>query len=290
MNTQECDILNAIISNPYKNQRILSQVSGHSLGIVNRSVKSLINDGYLNTNMTPTKKAMTEIKQKSPRRAIILAAGFGMRMVPINMETPKGLLEIHGEPLIERLIKQLHEVDITEIYIIVGFMKEQYEYLIDLYGVKLIVNPEYATKNNLHSVKLADKYLSNTYVIPCDIWFASNPFNRHELYSWYMVSNSLSNDSSVRANRKMELITVVGENQGNTMLGIAYLLNDEANYVRERLALLAKDQRYDGAFWEETLYKKNKMIVTAKVIPAENAVEINTYEQLRELVSSSTHL
>lgn len=290
MNTQECDILNAIISNPYKNQRILSQVSGHSLGIVNRSVKSLINDGYLNTNMTPTKKAMTEIKQKSPRRAIILAAGFGMRMVPINMETPKGLLEIHGEPLIERLIKQLHEVDITEIYIIVGFMKEQYEYLIDLYGVKLIVNPEYATKNNLHSVKLADKYLSNTYVIPCDIWFASNPFNRHELYSWYMVSNSLSNDSSVRANRKMELITVVGENQGNTMLGIAYLLNDEANYVRERLALLAKDQRYDGAFWEETLYKKNKMIVTAKVIPAENAVEINTYEQLRELDSSSNQL
>ena len=67
-----------------------------------------------------------------------------MRMVPINTETPKGLLEVHGETLIERLIKQLHEVGITDIYVVVGFLKEQYEYLIDLYNVQLIVNPDYA--------------------------------------------------------------------------------------------------------------------------------------------------
>ena len=58
---------------------------------------------------------------------MILAAGYGMRMVPINVEVPKGLLEIKGEPLIERLICQLHEVGVSEIDIVVGFMKEQYE-------------------------------------------------------------------------------------------------------------------------------------------------------------------
>lgn len=47
-----------------------------------------------------------------------------MRMVPINTEMPKGLLEVNGEPLIERIIKQLHEVGIQEIYVVVGFMKE----------------------------------------------------------------------------------------------------------------------------------------------------------------------
>lgn len=62
-----------------------------------------------------------------------------MRMVPINTETPKGLLEIHGEALIERIIRQLHEANIHNIYIVVGFMKEQYEYLIDEYDVTLIV-------------------------------------------------------------------------------------------------------------------------------------------------------
>lgn len=69
-----------------------------------------------------------------------------MRMVPINTEVSKGLLEVNGETLIERLIKQLQEVDIKEIYIIVGFMKEQYEYLIDEYEVELVVNKEYASK------------------------------------------------------------------------------------------------------------------------------------------------
>lgn len=93
-----------------------------------------------------------------------------MRMVPINMEIPKALLEVKGEPLIERIIKQLHEVGISEIHVVVGFMKEKFEYLIDEYGVDLIVNPEYAVKNNMHTLKRAMQYFSNTYIIPCDIW------------------------------------------------------------------------------------------------------------------------
>ena len=61
-------------------------------------------------------------------------------MVPINTEVPKGLLEVNKEPLIERQIRQLHEVGIREIYVVVGFMKERYEYLIDEFGVELVVN------------------------------------------------------------------------------------------------------------------------------------------------------
>ena len=114
-----------------------------------------------------------------------------------------------------------------EIYVIVGFMKEQYEYLIDLYGVRLIVNTEYATKNNLHSMKLAAKYLANSYIIPCDIWCAENPFSQHELYSWYMVSDSFERQTVLyETNRKMELVTVTGSAEGNAMLGIAYLLKE----------------------------------------------------------------
>jgi len=113
-----------------------------------------------------------------------------MRMVPIHAEMPKALLEVHGEVLIERMIRQLHEVGIREIYVVVGFMKEQFEYLIDEYGVELVVNSEYASKNNLHSVKLVREHISNTYIIPCDIWCDNNPFRKNELYSWYMVSFS----------------------------------------------------------------------------------------------------
>ena len=290
MNSLKQYILNNLIKEPFINQRILAAQTGHSLGIVNRSIKELISEGYLDEEIRPTEKALREAKEKAPKNAIILAAGFGMRMVPINTETPKGLLEIKGERLIERTIRQLHEVGITEIYVVVGFMKEQYEYLIDEYGVDLIVAPDYATKNNLHSLKTAADHLSNSYIIPCDIWCEKNPYSRNELYSWYMVSNLVDDDSTVRVNRKQELVVQKEQAGGNAMIGICYLLEAEAEIVRERLEELGRDSRYDGAFWEETLYQKDRMIVTARVVHAADAVEINTYEQLREIDSDSSQL
>ena len=290
MNNSKQDILNNLIKEPFINQRILAAQTGHSLGIVNRSIKELISEGYLDEEIRPTEKALREAKEKAPKNAIILAAGFGMRMVPINTETPKGLLEIKGERLIECTIRQLHEVGITEIYVVVGFMKEQYEYLIDEYGVDLIVAPDYASKNNLHSLKTAADHLSNSYIIPCDIWCEKNPYSRNELYSWYMVSDLVDDDSTVRVNRKQELVVQKEQAGGNAMIGICYLLEAEAAVVRERLEELGRDSRYDGAFWEETLYRKDRMIVTARVVHAADAVEINTYEQLREIDSDSSQL
>ena len=100
MNKQESDILKTLITEPFINQRILSEESGHSLGVVNRSIKELIKTGYLDEEVQLTQKATDEFKMNAPKRAIILAAGFGMRMVPINTEVSKGLLEVNGETLI----------------------------------------------------------------------------------------------------------------------------------------------------------------------------------------------
>ena len=290
MNKQDNDVLNVILLEPFINQRVLAEVSGHSLGVVNRSLKELIKAGYLNEAICPTAKAVSEYKNKTPKQAIILAAGFGMRMVPINTEMPKGLLEVNGEPLIERIIKQLHEVGIQEIYVVVGFMKEKYEYLMDEYGVELVVNPDYASKNNLHSLKLVKEHLENAYIVPCDIWCDRNPFHRHELYSWYMVSDLVENESNVRVNRKMELVTVSENVGGNAMIGISYLTKEDADTVSARTEELCKKPQYDGLFWEEALYNKDRMIVAARVVHSTDVVEINTYEQLREIDSDSNQL
>ncbi len=202
----------------------------------------------------------------------------------------RSLIEVNGEPLVERAIKQLHEAGVKEIYIVVGFMKEKYEYLIDEYGVELVVNSEYAVKNNLHSLKLVLNHLSNSYIIPCDIWCDRNPYQSHELYSWYMVSDLIDNDSSVRVNRKMELVSVPQNVGGNTMVGISYLLEEEAKIVRDRVEELCKDAQNNVVFWEKALYHKDKMIVAARIFPSTDVVEINTYEQLRELDSDSNQL
>lgn len=290
LNTQEKDILCAIYQKTYLNQRIIAEYSGHSLGIVNKSIKSLIENGYLDNDIRLTDKAKMLFKNNRPRNAIILAAGFGMRMVPINTQTPKALIEIDGETLIERIIKQLHEVGIKNIYIVVGFMKEQFEYLIDEYDVELIVNEKYTSKNNLHSLYLASDYLANSYIIPCDIWADRNPFSKHELYSWYMITDLVDDESDVRVNRKRELVMVSNGKGGNSMIGISYLTKKEADIVRQRLQEFDKNKRYDNVFWETTLYEGDRMIVPAKVVHASDFVEINTYEQLRELDDESNHL
>ncbi|MBQ9765103.1 MAG: NTP transferase domain-containing protein [Lachnospiraceae bacterium] len=290
MNKQESDILNRIYEEGFVNQRALAESTGHSLGVVNRSIKNLIDMGYIDEDMKLTAKAQAEFKANTPKNAIILAAGYGMRMVPINTEVPKGLLEVDGEPLIERTIKQLHEVGIRNIYVVVGYMKEHYEYLIDEYGVELVVSEEYAHKNNLHSVKLVLDKLSNSYIIPCDIWCGINPFSRNELYSWYMVTDMMDKDSTVRVSRKMELVTTTAGTGGNAMIGIAYLKEEQADVIRKRITAMACNPYYDGVFWEEALLEKDRMMLLAKVVPGEKVVEINTYEQLRELDSGSNQL
>ncbi len=152
MNKQRKDVLNILYRHSVTNQREISELSGHSLGVVNKSIKELMNQGYINEKCSVTTKALKEFKEKAPKNAVILAAGYGMRTVPINTETPKGLLEVNGEVLIERIIRQLHEVGIYEIYVVVGFMKERYEYLIDDFGVELVVNEEYTTKKIIYTL------------------------------------------------------------------------------------------------------------------------------------------
>ncbi len=290
MNKQEADVLMTLFKEPYVNQRILAQTSGHSVGVVNRSIKALMGEGYLDPDIHPTQKARLEYNAKAPKNAIILAAGYGMRMVPINLSTPKAFLEVKGEPLIERMIKHLHEVGVKEIIVVVGFMKECFDYLIDEYGVELVVNPDYAAKNNLSSLALVADCISNTYIIPSDIWCGRNPFHSHELYSWYMVSDLSDDESDVRVNRKMELVKVGDYGGGNAMVGISYLLEEDAGAIRQKVMDAASDGRHDDDFWEMALYQGDKMVIPARVVPASDVAEINTYEQLRELDGESNHL
>lgn len=290
MNKQDLDILNAVFYTSYENQRVLSEQTGYSLGAVNRSVRQLTELGYLDAqgNLTDLSKAYAE--KHSPQRAVILAAGFAARMVPINLETPKALLEVNGEPLIERQIKQLHEVGIHEIYVVVGYMKEKFDYLIDEYGVQLVVSSSYATKNNLHSLHKVLKYLSNAYIIPCDLWCRENPFHVRELYSWYMVSEQQDVDSAVRVNRKQELVQTEHGKLGNTMVGIAYFTGEDSVRLKENVERMCEDHLHDGDFWETALFDCDRMFIHAKTVPVGAVIEINTYEQLRDLDGASDHL
>ncbi|NBK91509.1 winged helix-turn-helix transcriptional regulator [bacterium 1XD21-13] len=288
MNIIEKDILLHLKNTSFINQRILSERTNYSLGKVNQSLRNLQEQGYLSTEMSLTVKALELLESHWPQRAIILAAGYGMRMIPINTETPKGLLQVNGEPLIERIIKQLHKVNVHDITVVVGFMKESYEYLIDEYQVELLVNMEYSQKNNLHSLNLAKNKIENTYIIPCDIWCDENPFQHNELYSWYMINELMDDESNVRVNRKQELVRT--DQGGNQMIGISYITGEAVHSLKQHLTEMDSDPIYQHSFWEEALFEKDKMIASSRLVNSRMTYEINTYEQLRELDESSRQL
>ena len=289
MNVFSSDLLLSLTETPFRSQRELAKRSGLSLGLVNRSLQELRNEGLLDAAFSLTDQAVSLLDAARPRRAVILAAGYGMRMVPVS-STPKALLEVRGERLIERLIRQLQEAGISDIAVVVGYRKELFEYLIDVYRVSLIYNPDYAEKNNLVSLSLAADRLENCYILPCDLWCGENPFRRNELSSWYLVSEEEDLSSDVRVNRKHELVRVLPSSVGNRMIGIAYLYGRSGEEVRKRILMSARESGNRAAFWESALYDGDRMLVHARVFPAGDAVEINTYEQLRELDAASGSL
>lgn len=289
MNKYEYDVLRAVYKNPNATQRDLAEDSGCSLGFVCQALKRLKSEGYLR-GRSVTDKCMSEIKSRSPKNAVILAAGFGLRMAPINFEEVKGLIQINGEPLIERLIAQLHEAGVTDVSVVVGYMKERYEYLIDKYSVRLIVNPDYAVTNNLHSLKHAISRLGNTYIVPCDLWFKENPFSACELYSWYAVGKDEKVVGGVSVNKSGEIVKIVDNRVGRRMIGLAYIDSAIGERLIGKIEAMCQKHAYDNVFWEEAMFDGKKSCVFAREFDDDSVAEINTYEQLREFDAQSKHL
>ena len=290
LNINDLDILKCIYENKDCTQRKLAKISGFSLGKVNKAITNLKNEKYIIEELCISNFGEKFITNSKPKSAIILAAGYGMRMVPLNTEYPKGLIEVYGEPLIERIIKQLHKADIHDINIVVGFMKESYEYLIDKYNVNLIVNTEYSEKNNLYSLYLAKNKIDNTYIVPCDIWCKDNPFSKCELYPWYMVTDEMNCNNNYKVNRNREFVRINEDELGNKEIGISYICGESKETVKKNLLLMANENKFNNYFWEETLVNGNKLIVNAKIVNSDSTFEINTYEQLREIDTKSNQL
>ena len=241
-------------------------------------------------NIGSIKKGFFEEMDES-KNAIILAAGLGMRMVPVTFECPKALVSVKGEVLIERLIRQLHEVDVFEIKIVVGFMKERFEYLIDKFNVQLIVNPEYRTKNNLSSLYLVNKSIKQTYIIPGDIWCRTNPFRKKESNSWYLVSRRTDKNSFVHLEKDLSLKLARHGVVGNHMIGISYISQEVVPVLLKQLETMANDPLYNTSFWEEALIcKSGEFMIHARIAADDDYAEINTFDDLRNIDSDSDNL
>ena len=125
--------------------------------------------------------------------AIILAAGTGSRFAPLSYEKHKAMIEVKGEVLIERQIRQLQEAGIPEIILVVGYKKEQFYYLQEKFGVRIVENNDFLTRNNNSSIYAVREYLKNTYICSSDNYFAQNPFTLEVEDSYYAAVYAAGN-------------------------------------------------------------------------------------------------
>ena len=218
--------------------------------------------------------------------AVIMAAGLSSRFAPISYEKPKALICVRGEILIERQIRQLQEAGIKEIIVVVGYKKEQFQYLEKKLGVKVIENKEYLVKNNSSSIYAAKDYLKNTYVCSADNYFSENPFEQEVDESYYSVlyAEGKTNEWCVEENPEGRItsVTIGGENSWY-MLGHTFWSED---FSKKFLSILEKEyQQPETAdkMWENIYIDHiDELVMKTRKYRQEEIYEFDSLDELRE--------
>ena len=185
--------------------------------------------------------------------AVIMAAGMSARFAPLSYELPKALLTVKGEVLIERQIRQLHEVGITDITIVVGYMSEKFEYLKAKFGVGIVFNPDYNRYNNSATLMCVIDKLGDTYICSSDNYFVSNVFEANVDAAYYAATYypGKTNEWGIVTDEK-GLIVGVDHTPVDRwcMMGHVYFSKEFSDKFRLILSAEFADEDVKNGYWE----------------------------------------
>lgn len=278
-------VLREVVLHPGCAQRKIAEATGLSLGSVNAAAKTLTAAGLIDEGEA-TEAGGKALEPYRVENAIILAAGLSSRFAPISYEKPKGLLKVRGEVLIERQIEQLIAAGITDITVVVGYKKEYFFYLEDKFGVSIVVNPDYASRNNSSSIKCVEDRLGNTYICSSDDYFIENPFEPYVWKAYYAVEYAEGETTEwciqTGAHDRITAVTIGGANAWY-MIGHVYF--DHA-FSRAYVPLL--DAVYDNPatidkLWEHIYLDHIKDLdMVARRYPTGMIFEFDSLDEVRE--------
>jgi len=186
--------------------------------------------------------------------AIIMAAGMSSRFAPLSYEKPKGLLKVKGEVLIERQIRQLQEAGITDITLVVGYMKEMFFYLEEKFNVKIVVNEDYNRFNNTSSIIRVIEKLEDTYICSSDNYFPENVFIGNPKQSYYsaLYAEGETDEYCLTVNDDEEITSVtVGGRDSWYMVGHVFFSRDFSEKFREIMIKEYDRGETRQGYWED---------------------------------------
>ena len=220
-------------------------------------------------------------------RAIILAAGLGTRLRPMTDNTPKALIKVKDKPLVEYQIEYLKEKGIDEIIVVVGYLHEQFDYLKEKYGVKLVFNEKYAEYNNFYSLYLVKDYLADSYVIDADNYLFKNMFrsdvNRSTYFSvyredceneWFLI---YGDDYKVKD-------IIVDSKAGRILSGVSFWDKETAEKINKFIDFAYDSNEFMDLYWDN-MVKDNisELDVYVEELEANSIYEIDSVKDYNKL-------
>jgi len=181
-------------------QRKLADDLTITLNNASKTVKELADKNYINIvadgSMEISEKGLKALEPYKVRKAIILAAGFGQRLAPVTLDTPKPLVKVNGVRILDTLLDALCAKGITNITIVRGYKKEQFDQLLEKYPtLQFIDNPEFNLVNNISSAIQAIDLIDRCYICEADLYISNpNVINKYEYRSNYLSAKVTETD------------------------------------------------------------------------------------------------
>ena len=268
-------------------QRQLGEKSGHSLGTVNRVMQELTELQYV-TEGEITGAGISALEPYRAKRAIFIAAGFGSRLVPITFNTPKPLVRVHGQRIIDGLIDACLDAGINEIYIVRGYLAEQFDQLLYKYPmIRFLDNPVYNEANNISSAMVARYMLSNAYVFEADL-LISNPkiiTKYHYTSDFLAIKKDRTDDWCFIVKDGVIVEEKVGGLDCWQMVGISYWNEEDGHKLSDDIKMTYEQPGGKERYWEQVplVFCKKHYKVEVRECQENDIIEIDTFRELKAI-------
>lgn len=288
MTHKQFDVLTFLERNAEKiNQRDIAEATGMSLGSVSRTLGSLNEEGYIN-GYSITEAGYAALEPYRVKRAVFIAAGFGSRLVPITLNTPKPLVRVNGVRMIDTMLDAVVAAGIEEIYIVRGYLGEQFDQLLYKYpNIKFIENPHYNEANNISSALLARHLLQNSYVLEADL-FLSNPniITKYQYTSNYLgVPTDYTDDWCFETKNKVITKVKVGGNDCHHMYGVSYWTAEAGAKLYDDIKKVFDMPGGKERYWDQVPleYCLSNYTVEVRECTFDDIVEIDSFADLKRI-------